>query len=75
VRLINLRRLNGPNIYTSRPVTVARLDLEELTGQETTGAEGFAARLLALLPGLADHHCAAGEPGGFCAAMAVSMRT
>jgi len=70
VRLTNLRRLYGPNIYTSRPVTVARLDLEELTGQETTGAEGFAARLLALLPGLADHHCAAGEPGGFRKAMA-----
>ena len=70
MRLINLRRLNGPNTYTSRPATVARLDLEELTGQETTGAEGFAARLLALLPGLADHHCAAGEPGGFCGAMA-----
>ena len=70
MRLTNLRRLYGPNIYTSRPVTVARLDLEELTGQETTGAEGFAARLLALLPGLAGHHCAAGEPGGFCHAMA-----
>jgi cyanophycin synthetase len=70
VRLINLRRLYGPNIYTTRPVTVARLELDELTGQETTGAEGFAARLLALLPGLAEHHCAAGEPGGFCHAMA-----
>jgi len=70
VRLINLRRLYGPNIYTGRPVTVARLELEELTGQETTGAEGFAARVCALLPGLADHHCAAGQPGGFCRAMA-----
>jgi cyanophycin synthetase len=70
VRLINLRRLYGPNIYTARPVTVARLELEELTGQETTGTEGFAARLCALLPGLAEHHCAAGEPGGFCSALA-----
>ncbi len=70
MRLTDLRRLYGPNIYTSRPVTVARLELDELTAQETTGAEGFAARLLALLPGLADHHCAAGEAGGFCQAMA-----
>jgi cyanophycin synthetase len=70
VRLTNLRRLNGPNIYTSRPVTVARLELGELAGQETTSAGGFAGRLLALLPGLADHHCAAGEPGGFLHAMA-----
>ena len=70
MRLIDLRRLSGPNIYTSRPVTVARLELDELTGQETTSYAGFAGRLLALLPGLADHHCAAGRPGGFCDAMA-----
>ncbi len=70
MRLIDLRRLSGPNIYTSRPVTIARLELDELTGQETTSHAGFADRLLALLPGLADHHCAAGRPGGFCDAMA-----
>jgi cyanophycin synthetase len=70
VRLTDLRRLNGPNIYTSRPVTVARLELGELTGQETTAHEGFAARLLDALPGLAGHHCAAGRPGGFVTAMA-----
>jgi cyanophycin synthetase len=68
VRLINLRRLNGPNIYLARPVTVARLELDELTGQETH--DGFASRLLAALPGLADHHCAAGRPGGFLHALA-----
>jgi cyanophycin synthetase len=69
VRLINLRRLSGPNTYTSQPVTVARLELDELTGQETTSHDGFPARLLAVLPGLADHHCAAGRPGGFVDAM------
>jgi cyanophycin synthetase len=70
VRLTDLRRLNGPNIYTARPVTVARLELDDLTGQETTSHPGFAGRLLAALPGLADHHCAAGQPGGFTRAMA-----
>jgi cyanophycin synthetase len=69
VRLTDLRRLNGPNIYTSRPVTVARLELDDLTGQETTVYAGFAERLRAALPGLADHHCAAGRPGGFLHAM------
>ena len=33
MRLTNLRRLYGPNIYTSRPVTVARLELEEARRQ------------------------------------------
>ena len=70
MRLIDLRHLSGPNIYTARPVTLARLELDELTSQETTGYPGFADRLTALLPGLAEHHCAAGHPGGFTEAMA-----
>jgi cyanophycin synthetase len=70
VRLTDLRHLSGPNVYTAKPVTVARLELDELTGQETTGYPGFAGRLTALLPGLAEHHCAAGRPGGFIDALA-----
>src|ERR1700735_455653 len=70
VRLEDLRHLNGPNVYAARPVSVARLELGELTRRETTDYPGFADRLTAALPGLADHHCAAGRPGGFLAAMA-----
>jgi len=61
--------LHGPNVFTASPATVARLKLDELTGQETTGYPGFAGRLTQLLPGLAGHHCAADRPGGFLAAM------
>jgi len=67
VRLIDVRHLSGPNIYTTKPVTVSRVELDELTCRETTGYPGFGARLAALLPG---HHCAAGRPGGFTDAMA-----
>jgi cyanophycin synthetase len=70
VRFIELRHLNGPNIFTSSPVAVARLELDELTGKETTDFSRFAERLTDLLPGLATHHCAAGQPGGFLSAMA-----
>ena len=70
MRFIELRHLRGPNIYTKNPVTIARLELDELTCRETTEFGGFAERLLALLPGLAGHHCAAGRPGGFVEAMA-----
>jgi cyanophycin synthetase len=70
VRFIDLRHLSGPNVFTTNPVTVARLELDELTGRETTEFGGFAERLSALLPGLATHHCAAGRPGGFEEAMA-----
>jgi cyanophycin synthetase len=70
VRLIDLRHVGGPNVFTKSPVAIARLELDELTCKETTEFGRFAERLTALLPGLAAHHCAAGQPGGFLAAMA-----
>ena len=70
MRFIDIRHLRGPNVFTPSPVGMARLELDELTGRETTEFSGLAHRLAALLPGLASHHCAAGRPGGFLAAMA-----
>ena len=70
MRLEDLRRLSGPNVFGARPVTIARLELDDLTGKETTCFAGFAERLTTALPGLRGHHCAAGRPGGFLAAMA-----
>ena len=70
MHLDHLRWLGGPNLYVSRPVVIARLELEELTGRETTDFEGFAERLVPLLPGLTEHHCSAGRPGGLLEAMA-----
>jgi cyanophycin synthetase len=69
VRLEYLRHLSGPNVFTAAPVSIARIELEELTGRETTDYPAFADGLLAALPGLRDHHCAAGQPGGFSEAM------
>jgi cyanophycin synthetase len=65
-----MRRLSGPNVFTARPVVIARLELDELTGRQTTCYPGFAERLALALPGLGGHHCPAGRPGGFLAAMA-----
>jgi len=70
MRLESLRHLSGPNVFTAGPVSLARVELGELTGKETTDYPGFASRVTAALPGLAGHHCAAGRPGGFLAAMA-----
>ncbi|MGI9008248.1 MAG: cyanophycin synthetase family protein, partial [Streptosporangiaceae bacterium] len=69
MRLVHVRHLSGPNTYSTAPVSVARLELGELTNAETTEYPGFAGRLAEQLPGLAGHHCAAGRPGGFTAAM------
>ncbi|MFB9832793.1 cyanophycin synthetase [Actinoallomurus acaciae] len=70
MHLDHLRWLGGPNLYVSRPVAIARLELEELTGRETTDFPGFADRLVPLLPDLTAHHCSAGRPGGLLEAMA-----
>jgi cyanophycin synthetase len=70
VRLEDMRHLSGPNVFTTAPVSLARIELDELTCRQTTDHPGFAGRLTEVLPGLADHHCAAGHPGGFLEAMA-----
>jgi cyanophycin synthetase len=64
MRIVDLRRLRGPNMYCSHPVVVALLDLQELASRETSEMPGLTGRLLGLLPGLAEHHCASGQPGG-----------
>ena len=70
MRLEDLRHLSGPNVFSAKPVSLARIELDELTCKETTDFPAFAQRLAAALPGLAEHHCAAGRPGGFLDAMA-----
>src|SRR3982751_4856764 len=69
MKIISIHRLRGPNVYLSRPAVVARMRLDELTGRETSDVTGFTERLLRALPGLAEHHCAAGTPGGFVSRM------
>jgi cyanophycin synthetase len=65
MRIIDICALSGPNVYTHQSALVMRLHLEELTGKESYEAPGFIDRLLALLPGMREHHCAKGAEGGF----------
>jgi cyanophycin synthetase len=56
----------GPNIYAHFPVIRLQIDLEELEAWPTgkLGSE-FIDGLLAALPGLQEHGCSYGVPGGF----------
>ncbi|MEV4518068.1 cyanophycin synthetase [Dactylosporangium sp. NPDC049525] len=65
MRIESSRRLRGPNRYLARPVQVTRVLLDGLTERESSDYPGFTERLLTAFPGLAEHHCAFGEPGGF----------
>ncbi len=56
----------GPNIYALFPVIRFTLDLGEVEQWPTVKlGKGFTDALVAALPGLAEHGCSYGEPGGF----------
>jgi cyanophycin synthetase len=56
----------GPNLYARFPVIRHTVVLEELEAWPTGRlGEGFVGALLDALPGLRDHGCSYGEPGGF----------
>src|SRR5436305_9361876 len=65
MNILDVRALDGPNTYDHHPVLVATIDLEGLAGRESYEVPGFVDRLLETLPGLREHHCARGRPGGF----------
>jgi cyanophycin synthetase len=65
MKIDKIRTLAGPNIYNYKPVLVMKLDLEDLAETESCDVAGFNQRLVALLPGLEEHHCSKGRPGGF----------
>ncbi len=60
-----IRTLSGPNVYHHRPMVVMRLQLQDLSATTTAERPDFVERLLHLLPGLTEHHCSLGRPGGF----------
>lgn len=65
MRVDKIRTLAGPNIYNHKPVLVMRLHLGGLAETESNSVPGFNERLIALLPGVREHGCSKGRPGGF----------
>lgn len=65
IEIINVMSLRGPNIWTYRPVIEAWVDIHDLEDSPSNTLPGFYERLTAWLPGLAEHRCGIGEPGGF----------
>lgn len=55
----------GPHLYSARPMIRVRLDLGPLEACPTNRLPGFADALVERLPGLKEHGCSYGEPGGF----------
>ena len=55
----------GPNYYSHRPVQIIDLDLDAMANQTSDRISNLKDNLIALLPGLAEHTCSPGHPGGF----------
>lgn len=65
IEIINVIFLQGPNIWTYRPVLEAWVDIGELEDAPSNTIPGFYERLSTWLPGLIEHKCGVGERGGF----------
>lgn len=63
--ILKTRVIEGRNVWTHSPVLVARLYLAPGERKTTDKIPGFAETVLKLLPGLAEHTCGRGYPGGF----------
>ncbi|NNE24828.1 MAG: cyanophycin synthetase [Rhizobiales bacterium] len=66
MKILETTVFRGPNIYALFPVIRHQVDIGKLEDWPTgrLGAD-FTDRLLELLPGLHEHGCSYGEPGGF----------
>ncbi|MBC7386912.1 MAG: cyanophycin synthetase [Cryobacterium sp.] len=65
MKIKNIRTLSGPNTYHHHPVLMMTIDLQERAETSSKSLPGFVDRLVALLPGLKEHRCSPGRPGGF----------
>lgn len=65
MEIVEIRALEGPNIYSSRPVIKMQIDVKELENVATRDIPGFNLALLSYLPGLSKHKCCFDRPGGF----------
>ncbi|MFC0341328.1 cyanophycin synthetase [Paracoccus niistensis] len=55
----------GPHLYSATPMVRIEMDLGALEDWPTNRLQGFTDRLMQALPGLHEHGCCFGEPGGF----------
>lgn len=65
MKIVEQKHFPGINIHCFKPVLEVVLDLAELTGKETSEYPEFIDELIRLLPGLREHVCGLGKPGGF----------
>ncbi len=63
--ILKTRVIEGRNIWSHSPVLLTKLYLDPGERKTTDKIPGFAEAILRLLPGLHEHTCGRGYPGGF----------
>jgi cyanophycin synthetase len=67
MKIEEIRAMRGPNYWSIRrhKLVVMKLDLEDLEERPTNHIDGFLERMEAMFPGMYEHRCSEGRPGGF----------
>lgn len=65
IKFLEIKHLNGPNIWTYYPALEATVDIGELEDYPSDKIPGFYERLSQWLPSLIEHRCSYEERGGF----------
>src|SRR6476661_2675839 len=67
MKVVEIKVLRGPNYWSvRRPKLIQmKIDLEEMEQRPTNLIPGFGERLQEMFPGMYEHRCSVGAPGGF----------
>src|SRR4051812_4951123 len=65
MQVIGVKTFSGPSVYHNKPLLRMRLDIGHLEQTDSSKLPDFVDRLLKMLPGLGEHRCSEGHPGGF----------
>ena len=65
LKILQAQVFRGPNYYSYEPAIRLLVDLGSLEHWPSNTLEGFNEALVEMLPGLTDHSCSVGRPGGF----------
>lgn len=66
MKILDIQILGGPNYWSIKhKVIQVKLDIDRYEELPSDRLKGFTERLVELMPGIYDHHCSKGRPGGF----------
>ncbi|TCL33275.1 cyanophycin synthetase [Anaerospora hongkongensis] len=65
MNILSTRIIEGPNVHSYHPIVRVKLDIGKYEDIPTNEIAGFTERITDLLPGLKEHQCSRGYPGGF----------